>query len=140
MNVSITKRPKENVVSPRSNRRYIVVAAIALCAAIGASFLLENRGRQAFFGQSIRPPQNAFDFHLTNQQGNGIRLNQWRPGHTLFLWVHPLSQCLPNYFDESGYHLPCLIPGRSPTSANCFHQRGHPPGHTGRAAKLSSIF
>jgi cytochrome oxidase Cu insertion factor (SCO1/SenC/PrrC family) len=49
VSVSATQRPKEEVVSPRSNRRHIVIAAIALCAAVGASFLLENQKRQTTF-------------------------------------------------------------------------------------------
>ena len=36
-----------------------------------------------------------------NQQGNGARL---------CFRLHALSECLPNYLDESGHHLPGLIP------------------------------
>ena len=95
MSVSTTKRPAEDVVSPRSNRRHIAVAAIALCAAVGGSFLLQNQRRQTFFGQSIRPSQSAFDFHLTNQQGNRVRLSQWRGQVILFSFgfTHCPSVC-----------------------------------------------
>jgi protein SCO1/2 len=95
VSVSTTKRPAEDVVSPRSNRRHIVVAAIALCAAVGGSFLLQNQRRQTFFGQSIRPSQSAFDFHLTNQQGNRVRLSQWRGQVILFSFgfTHCPSVC-----------------------------------------------
>jgi hypothetical protein len=62
-----------------------------------------------------------------------------RPGHTLLFRVYPLSECLPNYLDESDHYLPGLITGRSRTSAHCFHQRGRPPGYTDGAAELSEV-
>jgi len=96
MSVSTSKLgPKDAVVIPRSNRRYMVFAVIGLCAAIGASLLLLNQRKHAFFGQSIRPAQTAFDFHLTNQQGKEVRLSQWRGRVVLFSFgfTHCPSVC-----------------------------------------------
>jgi protein SCO1 len=85
MSVSTLKLgPKDPVVISRSNRRYLVFAMIGLCAAVVASLLLVNQRRHTFFGQSIRPPQTAFDFHLTNQQGKDVNLSQWRGRVVLF--------------------------------------------------------
>jgi protein SCO1 len=85
MSVSTSKlSPKDAGDTPRSNRRYLVFALIGLCAAVAASLLLSNQRKHTFFGQSIRPPHSAFDFHLTNQQGKEVRLNQWRGQVVLF--------------------------------------------------------
>jgi protein SCO1/2 len=85
--------PKDAGVIPRSNRRYMVLALIGLCAAVGASLLLPNQRKHTFFGQSIRPPQSAFDFRLTNQQGKEVRLSHWR-GHVV-LFSFGFTHC-PN--------------------------------------------
>lgn len=85
--------PKDAVVIPRSNRRYLVFTVIGLCAAIGASLLLSNQRKHSFFGQSIHPPQSAFDFRLTNQQGKEVKLSQWR-GHVV-LFSFGFTHC-PN--------------------------------------------
>jgi protein SCO1/2 len=62
----------------------MVFALIGLCAAIGASLILSKQRKHSFFGQSIQPPQSAFDFHLTNQQGKEVKLSQWRSHVVLF--------------------------------------------------------
>jgi protein SCO1/2 len=71
----------------------MVFALIGLCAAAGASLLLPNHRKHTFFGQSIRPPESAFNFHLTNQQGMQGRLSHWR-GHVV-LFSFGFTHC-PN--------------------------------------------
>jgi protein SCO1/2 len=77
---------KRASTNPQSNRRYIILSLLALIAAVSISILWHNERRRSpvFFGRPISPAKVAYDFHLTNQEGIGTRLSQWKGKVVLF--------------------------------------------------------
>jgi protein SCO1 len=91
MSETLSEREK-NVIptgSPPAVMRRMLVAAIALGLALLVSFLFTRyfayRNVQvSFYGQALVPAKQAFDFHLTDQDGKAFQLSQMRGKAVLF--------------------------------------------------------
>src|SRR5580704_1134021 len=91
MSETVSEREK-NVIpagSPPAVMRRMLVAAIALSLALLVSFLFTRyfayRNVQVtFYGQALVPAKQAFDFHLTDQDGKPFQLSQTRGKAVLF--------------------------------------------------------
>jgi protein SCO1 len=94
-----TRRQLANDVPPTSNasvtgsirRRApdgFLLSIIGLVAAVLIAILLhrEPRHSPAFFGHSISPVKQAYDFHFVNEIGVEKRLSQWRGKVVLFFF------------------------------------------------------
>jgi protein SCO1/2 len=84
---------------PSPNRRLILVLALSLILLIGAVAMLAAIGLQqappAFSGTLLDPPDQATDFHLTDQQGRPYRLSEARGKVVVltFLYTHCTDVC-----------------------------------------------
>jgi protein SCO1 len=91
MSETVSEREK-NVIptgSPPAVMRRMLVAAVALSLALLVSFLFTRyfayRNVQVtFYGQALVPAKQAFDFHLTDQDGRPFQLSQTRGKAVLF--------------------------------------------------------
>jgi protein SCO1 len=91
MSETVSEREK-NVFptgSPPAVMRRMLVAGIALGLALLVSFLFTRyfayRNVQvSFYGQALVPAKQAFDFHLTDQDGKAFQLSQMRGKAVLF--------------------------------------------------------
>lgn len=77
---------KESSAGPRSHWRHYAFSLIAVSAGVVVSILWHNEGTRSshFFGHSINPVKDAYDFRLINQQSAETRLSQWRGKVVLF--------------------------------------------------------
>jgi protein SCO1 len=88
---------KKGLMDGRSHARHYTVSLMAVTAAVIASIVWHNvRPRPIdFFGNSITPAKDAYDFHLINQEGVETRLSDWRGQVVLFCFgfTHCPSIC-----------------------------------------------
>jgi protein SCO1/2 len=68
-----------------------------MLAAVGLSFLLASKQRvqRGYFGQRLFPPKAAYDFSMTDQDGQACRLDQFRGkvAYYLFGFTHCPNVC-----------------------------------------------
>jgi protein SCO1 len=77
------------IVSPAGMNWRLLIAAVALALALLVSFLATRYStyrnvQENFYGQALVPAQEAFDFHLLDQNGKPFRLSQLRGKAVLF--------------------------------------------------------
>jgi len=88
---SVSTEPTQSPPSPPSKRGpswRVWLTAIAMLVAVGLSFLLASKQRvqHGYFGQRLFPPKAAYDFSMTNQDGQACRLDQFRGKVVFYLF------------------------------------------------------
>ncbi|MBV8276421.1 MAG: SCO family protein [Verrucomicrobia bacterium] len=86
MSVDTKAKEKEGLKAGRAQPRHYTVSLVALGIAVIASILWHNAATSSihFFGHSITPAKDAYDFRLINQEGAQTRLSDWRGQVVLF--------------------------------------------------------
>jgi protein SCO1 len=87
--ISDDPRKVEPVVSSAGINRRILIAAIALALALLGSFLFTRytayrNVQESYYGQVLVPANDAYDFHLIDQDGKPFQLSQLRGKAVLF--------------------------------------------------------
>ena len=87
--ISDNEQNVEPVVSSAGINRRLFIAAASLALALLVGFLFSRYSayrnvQESFYGQALVPAQEAFDFHLVDQDGNPFRLSQLRGKVVLF--------------------------------------------------------
>jgi protein SCO1/2 len=87
--ISGHERDIKPIISSAGINRRILIAAVALALALLVSFLFTRYSayrtvQENFYGQTLVPAKEAFDFHLVDQNGKPFRLSQLRGKAVLF--------------------------------------------------------
>ena len=96
---SVSTVPTQSPSTPpkRGPSWRVLLTAAAMLAAVGLSFLLASKQRvqHGYFGQRLFPPKAAYDFSMTDQNGQACRLDQFRGKavYYLFGFTHCPNVC-----------------------------------------------